>query len=138
MRTTASRQTVLKAIEIINKKHGYKIILNRDEQKGKYFHFTIKSEESGVTGTKITYSGRKSIYANWYAHGNLFDEIFGLEPDTVIYSGGKKITKYYGNWEDFNVGSVLHPLYASDVSIEDDTDVEELIRFVKNNNILKF
>lgn len=68
----------------------------------------------------------------------MFDEIFKLEPDTVIYSGGKKITKYYGNWEDFNVGGLMFPLYASDVSIEDDTDVDELIEFVKNNNGLKF
>lgn len=31
MKTTASRQTVLKAIELINKKYGYQIKLNRDE-----------------------------------------------------------------------------------------------------------
>lgn len=58
MKTTAKRETVIKAIEAINKKHGYEIELNRDEIKGKYFFFTLKSK-SGIPRSRTSHSGRK-------------------------------------------------------------------------------
>ena len=117
MKTTAKRSTVLDAIKSVNEKHGYEIILNRDDQNGKYFNFTIRSKHSGVPGSRLSWSGRKLVYASWHAHGYLFDEIFHTEPEAVIYSAGEKITKYFGNWQDRNIGSIIQPCYFSETSI---------------------
>ena len=116
MKTTATRHEVLQAIDTVNKEHGYKIYLNRDEQKGKWFHFTIKSP-SKVPGARISVTGRNLACASWHAHGYLFDEIFKLNESAVIWSGGEKITIEGGNWQDRNVGSYVHPVYFSETSI---------------------
>jgi hypothetical protein len=117
MKTNAKRSTVIEAIEKINNDHGYKIILNKDEIQGKWFYFTIRSEVSGIPGARNSCSGRKLVSASWHSHGYLFDEIFEIEPDALIYSGGEKITKQYGNWQDRNIGSHYQPCYFSETSI---------------------
>lgn len=117
MKTTAKRQTVVSAIQKVNKQYGYRIELNRDDQKGKWFNFTIQSEKSGIPGSRTSHSGRKLKSASWHAHSYLFDEIFEMETDAIIWSNGKKITADFGNWEDSNIGSFMSPVYFSETSI---------------------
>jgi hypothetical protein len=112
MKTDAKRSTIIEAINAVNWKAGYKIELNRDDYKGKWFNFTIKSK-SGIPGARTSTSGRNLACASWHAHGYLFEEIFNIEPRAVIYSCGKMITKDKGNWIDMNIGSC----YASKTSI---------------------
>lgn len=116
MKTTASRTTVLSALAYVNELYGYQLTLNRDEQKGKYFHFTIKSRKSGIPGSRLSYSGRKLISASWHAHGYLFEQILRLEPDAVIYSLGERYEAGF-IWQDKNIGSMMHPVYFSETSI---------------------
>lgn len=117
MKTTATRNTVKTALENVNKEHGYKLTFNRDEVKGDRFFFTIRSEKSGIPGARTSWSGRNMVSASWHAHGYLFDEIFKLEPDAVIWSGSQKITKDFGNWVDRNIGSRVDPCMYSETSI---------------------
>jgi hypothetical protein len=116
MKTTAKLTTVTKAIKSVNKRYGYKIEFKTCEQRGKWVHFTIKSK-SGIPGARESHSGRNLPSASWYAHGFLFDQIFKMEPSAIIWSAKRRITKQSGNWEDFNIGSVMQPCYFSDVSI---------------------
>jgi hypothetical protein len=116
MKTNATRETVVKAIENVNKKQGYQIELNRNDQTGKWFNFTLKSK-SGVSGSRYSGSGRKLACASWHAHGYVFDAIFEIEPKAVILSLGEKITIDGGNWQDKNVGSMVAPCYFSQTSI---------------------
>lgn len=116
MKTTANRITVIKAIDKVNEKYGYQIELNRDEHKGKWYHFTIKSK-SGIPGARTSWTGRNLPCASWHAHGYVFDAIFEIEPDAVIYSLSDKITKESGNWRDKNIGSVMSPMLFSETSI---------------------
>ena len=116
MKTNATRQTIISAIEIVNKREGYQIELNRDDQTGKWYNFTLKSK-SGIPGARTSHSGRNLACASWHAHGYIFDEIFNIEPEAVIYSGGEKITKNFGNWQDRNIGSVYQPCNFSETSI---------------------
>lgn len=116
MRTSAQRNTVLRAIAIVNEREGYQIYLNRDEIKGKSYFFTLKSD-SGIPGSRISCNGKKLAYASWHAHGYIFDEIFKIEPNSVIYSNGEKITSQCGNWQDRNIGSMMQPCYFSETSI---------------------
>lgn len=117
MRTNAKRSTVISAMENVNNKHGYKLILNRDEIKGKWYHFTIRSEKSGIAGSRTSWSGRNMVSASWHAHGYLFDEIFNIEPDSKVISMGKEITREKGNWQDRNIGSMVSPCCFSETSI---------------------
>jgi len=116
MRTTAKRNTVLQAIEIVNKREGYNIYLNRDQQEGKYYHFTIKST-SGLPGARTSRTGRNLPSASWHAHGFIIDEIFKTEPQSVLYTMGEKFTADTWQWNDKNIGSNLEPCYFSETSI---------------------
>jgi hypothetical protein len=115
MKTTATQQTVETAIERVNLEHGYKIELNRADQKGKHFHFTIKSK-SGIPGARLSATGRNLAAASWHAHGYVMEEIFKIEPEAVIYSMGNRIEPGF-SWEDRNIGSILNPVNYSQTSI---------------------
>lgn len=117
MRTNASNITVITALERVNQQHGYKLEFNRFEKRGNWIHFTIQSEKSGIPGARTSHSGRNLVSASWHAHGYLFDEIFKIEPDAVIWSAGEKITREHGNWQDKNIGSIMQPCYYSETSI---------------------
>lgn len=117
MKTTATRQQVIEAIQAVNEKRGYMLQLNRDEQTSrKYYSFTIKTK-SKIPGARTAASGRNLARASWHAHGYLFDEILKINPDAIIYSNGKKIDKAGGNWQDSNIGGYFKPLYFSQTSI---------------------
>ena len=116
MKTTATKEQVLQAIEIVNNREGYQISLNRADQTGKWFNFTLESP-SKVLGAKVSPTGRNLPKASWHAHGFIFDEIFGLNPDAIIWSCGKKIDANGGNWQDIQIGSLGRPCWASGLSI---------------------
>jgi hypothetical protein len=116
MKTNASYNTVAKAIENVNKERGYNIEFNRNDYSGKWFNFTLKSK-SGIPGARTSSSGRNLACASWHAHGYVFDEIFKIEPEAKIYSGGDIITKDQVNWIDRNIGSIMSPCMFSDTSI---------------------
>ena len=116
MKTTANEEQVLQAIEIVNNREGYQISLNRADQTGKWFNFTLKSP-SKVLGATVSNTGRNLPKASWHAHGYIFDEIFGLNPDAVIRSYGIKIDANSGNWQDIQMGSLWRPCWTSGLSI---------------------
>lgn len=116
MKTTASNLTLITALNNVNKEQGYNIQFDRFEKQGKYYHFTLKTA-SKIPGARTSHSGRNLPKASWRAHGYLFDEIFKIEPEAVIYSAGNKITKQQGNWIDINIGSRVSPCMYSQTSI---------------------
>jgi hypothetical protein len=63
MKTNASHLTVVSAIETVNKEQGYQIELNRNDQSGKWFNFTLKSK-SGIPGARTSHSGRNLACAS--------------------------------------------------------------------------
>ena len=115
MKTTATRQQVADAIASVNTERGYEIKLNRNDQQGKWFNFTLKTR-GGIPGARTSWSGRNLPSASWHAHGYVMDKIFELNPDAVIVSLGKKL--YAGfEWEDTQIGSRANPVYFSSTSI---------------------
>jgi hypothetical protein len=116
MKTTASNLTLIAALNNVNKAHNYQLSFNRFEKKGKYYFFTIKSP-SKVSGARTSYSGRNLAKASWHAHGFIFDEIFKIEPEAIVYSGLSKITIEYGNWVDIQIGFRMNPMMYSETSI---------------------
>lgn len=115
MKTTASIQTVLTAIKLVNEEQGYQIETNRLDKSGKYTNFTLKSK-SGIPGARTSHSGRNLACASWHAHGYVMDKIFELEPECYIDSMGSRLFKGF-QWEDKNIGSIISPMYFSETSI---------------------
>ena len=106
------------AVSDVNIIYDYKLMFNRyPERKGNYLHFTIKSEKSGIKGARLSWSGRKLTAASWHAHGYLFDAILDIEPKALIKSLDKTIDINGGNWQDWNCGSIMQPIYMSETSI---------------------
>ena len=108
MKTNASEQTLLSALEKTNRENGFQLKFNRFDVGKKVINFTIKTI-SGVMGAKVNpLSGKNIASACWYAHGYLFENIFDLEPDAYINSLGQKINK--DTVWDYN--PVIYPMYG--------------------------
>ena len=88
---------------------------NNFNTKGRGFSATLRVENSSGPGARRSHSGRKMISACWHVHGNFFDAIFAVAPDAVITSAGKKITADSGNWVNWNAGSMMHSVCASEL-----------------------
>lgn len=116
MKTTATRDEVIQAIAAVNKKYGYALSLERDEQKGKWFFFTLKTP-SGVPGSRVGFTGRKLAKASWHAHGYLFEAILNINKKALIITGSAKVSTEGGNWIDTNIGSQARPMMFSETSI---------------------
>ena len=116
MTTNTSTDNLEKALKKVNKLYGDNIKFNRFDKVGNKNRFTLKvnSTKDNKKGYKIGYSGRKVASACWHVHGDFFDALIEVDSNAVIKSLDKTIDKDGGNWQDFNVGSIVQPLYASE------------------------
>lgn len=102
------------ALRAVNSQYNGNITWNRFERKGRQFHFTLRCRSSKELGHRRGYSGTRLISACWHVHGNFFEHLFSLNPETKVLSQGRWITKANGNWQDRNIGSTLRPWYFSE------------------------
>ena len=112
----ATVEDLQKALESVNKKYNGNVIFNRLEAK----RFTLKVKSSREAGAKLGYQvnkrgdRRKTTSACWHVHGDFFEALFEVNPQAVVYAGQKRITAEGGNWQDWNIGSIMSPLYFSE------------------------
>ena len=111
----ATYQEISQAIEATSARFNHNIESNRFEQDGKTFFVTLKAKDSHGEGARIGFTGRALPNACWHVYGNFFDELFRQNPEIVVIALGKKITNDGGNWEDSNVGSLVHPRWFSEM-----------------------
>lgn len=78
------------------------------------YQFTLTVKDSRQPGARRSHSGRRLASACWHVHRDFFDALCDLQPNAVITAGKKKITKDAGNWEDWNIGSMMQPMYYSE------------------------
>ena len=90
------------------------VIFKHLEPKGKSFTVTLRTKDSHKSGSTLTRSGRHIPAACWHVHGNFFAALFKINPEATVITCHAKITKHYGNWVDYNVGSMMVPQYASE------------------------
>ena len=116
MKTNATIGELTAAMAELQKKYPA-VSFETLEQKTKgRVSFTLKAK-SGEPGSRLSHSGRKLPKASWHVHGEFFDLLFAMRSDIFIDSLGKRIDITGGNWEDSNIGSLMHPVYFSEVSI---------------------
>lgn len=129
MKTNATEHDLMQALQKINKKYSENIKFNRFEYKCGKINFTLKVCDYKKDGHSIGFPQKfkdkypenpdriiqkRLSYACWHVHGDFFDALFEINPKAVVWSRGNKITRDYGNWEDYNVGSMISPMQASE------------------------
>ena len=108
------------ALAEVNRKYDGNVIWKRFEPSGSGFNFTLKVERSTDAGGRLgfcltTKGNRRHIAAAcWHVHGDFFDALFEVAPQSYVRSMGRKITKDQGNWQDRNIGSQMNPFYYSE------------------------
>jgi len=107
------------ALDSVNQKYKGNIRLNNYQQlsgTGLRHRVTLRVIDSKGEGAHISrhmeiFGGkpRHTTSACWHVHGHFIDALYG----TKITSGGR-VFNAGDMWSDFNAGSVMFPLYASD------------------------
>lgn len=110
----ATQKDIADALYGINGKYEGNIVFKRFDTNGRGFNVTLTVKQSKGKGGRIGVSGRRVCAACWHVHGDFFDSLFTVNPTAYVWSGGHKITKDYGNWQDMNIGSLVNPLMYSD------------------------
>lgn len=128
--TGATKQELRKALKEINKKFEDNIQFVGDngyyendglEQLGPTrisFRLETKCYKHNG-GYRRTFQGHRHRSACWHVHGEFFDALLDLNSKAVVRTSGAKIYEdqhgygRIGNWQDWNIGSELHPLFFS-------------------------
>ena len=112
----ATAEDLREALKAVNELYNDNIMFKRLD--GKIFTLRVKdSKGAGARrGYNFTKSGerRRLISACWHVHGDFFEALFKVNPRAVVHAGRRKITAEGGNWQDWNIGSLITPLYHSE------------------------
>lgn len=109
-----TQEQLKQALDLVNEKYENNIQWNNYKQEGRNFRVTLKCHSSKGVGHRISHTGRNLISACWHVHGDFFDILLKLNSEAVIKSANKTIDKHGGNWQDWNIGSMIYPLYFSE------------------------
>lgn len=121
-----------KALDIVNEKYQGNVKFNPDSDGPS--RFTLRpvdgrrqKDGSYLPGVKLStaycmgLSWAKKRGANsccWHVHGDFFESLLKVQPEAVIFSAKEKIYMQdgmvVGNWQDWNIGSQMYPVYFSD------------------------
>ena len=103
------------ALAIVNEKYAGNVRLYEATQKGKTsVSFRLKVEDSKGAGGARSASGRKTGSGCWHVHGDFFEALLKINPDTVIVSTKSIISKDGGNWEVYEIGLRANYMEASE------------------------
>ncbi len=121
METNATREDLDAALSAVNERFSGNVCFNRQpEGRGKRLAFTLRVQDSKGPGHSRGFDGfsgmksRRLASACWHVHGYFFEALFKVNPRAVVWSRNNKITSDYGNWEDWNAGSIIHPQFMSE------------------------
>src|SRR5512136_819031 len=95
------------ALAILNKQYQGNIQFYDIRPSGNNIRFRLKTKVPGI-GTARTVI-RRTGSACWHAHGHFFESLFKVNPNAVVITKFGKITKDSGNWQCYNVGSIMFP-----------------------------
>ena len=123
-----------KALNLLNKKYKRNIIFIEMENANKKktaFRFRLWCKDSHKPGGRLTQSGRHIPAVCWHAHGDFWDILFAINPQTKVWVH-KWVTKDKGNWEDRNIGSMINPLMYSD-ACECNNNLKDMGEIIKTD-----
>jgi len=119
----ATREELEQALAEINKRYEHNLTWNNFERlngNGTRFRVTLRVKDSHGKGAKLghedyrTGKARHTISACWHVHGNFFEALLAINPEIIIKTAGRTVDKNGGNWQDWNIGSLMYPRYFSE------------------------
>ena len=119
------------ALAEVNKKYDNNVIFNRLEPLNKSctrWRVTLRVKNSHGKGARLSVTGRHLVSACWHVHGDFFDALLKIKPDAVIKTVHGTIDRNGGNWEDWNIGSLLNPVYYSEACECENPHQAEVLR----------
>lgn len=106
------------ALRVVNETFGgnvyffFKEYAGRTRAGGSKFNVRLTVRNSRGPGSARSHRGRRTKSACWHAHGIFFD---ALPPQAEILSGREEgIHRPGDQWFDYNIGSMMKPMYASE------------------------
>ncbi len=88
--------------------HSFRVRLGVKSSHGKGASIKTRYNFDGFVGERHLPS------ACWHVHGRFFEHLFHVCPVAIVYARGTLITATEGNWQDYNVGSAMFPVMASE------------------------
>ena len=115
MQTTATIQQLYDALKHVNTLFDDNIKFNREPHaiSSKRNGFTLTVNDCKCAGGRIGHTGRRLHAACWHVHGEFFEYLFS-EGVTLIIAGSKRMKAGSDNWQDWNIGSMIQPMYYSE------------------------
>jgi len=110
----ATMQEMEQGLKALNEKYDGNIRFKRIEQQGNNIRFTLTVCDSSKKGARRGFTGKRLAAACWHAHGDYFEALLSINNNIEIRAGTKVIDKFGGNWQDWNIGSLMQPLYYSE------------------------
>lgn len=125
-----SGEDLSRALAIVSKKYNNNVIWNNYQREGRNFRVTLRVVDSHGRGARLAFPDpetgkqRRMISACWHVHGDFFEALLEINPNAEIRTSKTKIYTQptlnpkrfliIGNWEDWNIGSIIHPFYFSE------------------------
>lgn len=116
MKTNASIEQLNEALNEVNKRFDNNITFKTlGAVNSKRNKFTLTVVDSHKPGHRRGfYNNRLVKAACWHVHGYFFEYLFNSCDKVIIWAGKKKMESNEDNWQDWNIGSVMQPLYYSE------------------------
>ena len=114
MKTTATAQQLHDALKHVNTLFSDNIVFKSGPtQTGNRQQFTLTVKDSSAPGGRLSHTGNRVSAACWHVHGRFFEYLFsdGVE---LIIAGDKRMQSNLDNWQDWNIGSMMQPMYYSE------------------------
>jgi len=116
-----TQQDLKKALTIVNRLFEENIMFNTFKRLGKNsFRITLRVKSRKKAGHRIGFRGQRIISACWHVHGWFFEVLLRINPKAEIKALKRTIYvdsetgAIVNNWVDWNIGSMLEPLYYSE------------------------
>ncbi len=114
MKIRTSYKVLEQALSHVNSLFHNNIVMEV-EDRGSYYLVRLKVKNSKGKGARRSPNGRRLPNACWHVHGYFIDKVFEIDPKAIVYTLGKRFTRESWYWHDWNAGSVLNPVYASEL-----------------------
>jgi len=116
MRVRTSYDVLKQALSHVNSLFHNNIVMEL-EDRGLYFLVRLKVRDSKGAGARRSPNGRRLNSACWHTYGEFIEKIFELDDGAVVYTAGKRYNKENWEWIDWNAGSLMNPVYISELCL---------------------
>lgn len=115
-----TREDIEVALEAVNELYDGNIKFKRFDYAGRTrkggdkYNVTLTVKDSSKAGSRRSREGRRIAAACWHVHGEFMDALPEGAEIVTSTANGRMVKSPGDYWEDYNIGSIMYPMYASD------------------------